>query len=342
MNKMNIKKIYKCIIIVVCIFAFFAVRRNNNNFREITNLVFISFFISYSLKPIYKVMLRKGYKKKFSSMILITFILIAFIASLSFIIPAIIKESLSIGNTLNNLEKLIDIFYGRVKLLGKNKAFYLILDDVNNKINNSLSLVFSRGFSKVINIGGNFLSILVVPIISYYFLVDSEYFERKILAFFPISMRGIIEKMTNDIDKVMGRYIVSQISLSLIISLTTFVILIFLKVDYPVMLSLLNGFFNIIPYFGPIFGAIPSILLALTNSPSTALYTAIWLYLLQTFEGNILSPKITGDSVSMHPFIVIILLIIGGKIGGILGMVIAVPIVVAAIIIYDDINYYIF
>lgn len=339
---MNFKKICKFIIVAVCILLFFIVRKNNNSFREITNLIFISFFISYSLKPIYKFMIAKGYKKKFSSIMLILCVLIIFIASLSLVIPAILKESLNIGSTLNNLEKTIDAFYKRVKLLGKNKTFYLVFDDVNNKVTSYLSLMFTKAFSKIMNIGGNFLSILVIPIISYYFLVDSRYFEKKMLVLFPVSVRGIIEKVTDDIDKVMSRYILSQILLSLIISVTTFVILIFLKVDYPVILSLLNGFFNIIPYFGPVFGAIPSILLALTISPSTAIYTAIWLYLLQTFEGNIISPKITGDSVNMHPFIVIILLIIGGKIGGILGMVIAVPLVVATIIIYDDLNYYIF
>lgn len=116
----------------------------------------------------------------------------------------------------------------------------------------------------------------------------------------------------------------------------------FLKVDYPVILSVLNGFFNIIPYFGPIFGSVPAVLIALLKSPRSALYTVIWLYILQTVEGNLLSPKITGDSISMHPFFVIILLILGGRAGGIAGMVLSVPIGAAVLVIMDDINYYLF
>jgi len=152
----------------------------------------------------------------------------------------------------------------------------------------------------------------------------------------------MVRKILDDIDKVLGRYIISQFMLCLIIGVLTFIILIFLRVDFPVILSLLNAIFNIIPYFGPLFGAIPAVIMALLKSPKTAMYTALWLYGIQQIEGNIISPKVTGDSVSMHPLLVILLLIIGGKLGGFVGMVLAVPIGVAIKVIYEDLNYYIF
>ena len=128
----------------------------------------------------------------------------------------------------------------------------------------------------------------------------------------------------------------------MIIGIVTFIILIGLKVNFPVILSILNAFFNIVPYFGPIFGAVPAILIALIDSPQQALWTAVWLYMLQQIEGNILSPKITGDSISMHPLIVILLLIIGGEAAGFLGMILAVPLGVIVKVIYEDLNYYLF
>jgi predicted PurR-regulated permease PerM len=115
-----------------------------------------------------------------------------------------------------------------------------------------------------------------------------------------------------------------------------------MKIDFPLILSLINGIFNIIPYFGPIFGIIPIALIALLTSPKIALYTILWLFALQQIEGSLLSPKIIGDSISMHPLTVILLLMIGGKVGGILGMILAVPLGVVFKVIYEDINYYLF
>ncbi|MCS4470673.1 AI-2E family transporter [Clostridium botulinum] len=105
---------------------------------------------------------------------------------------------------------------------------------------------------------------------------------------------------------------------------------------------MINGFFNIIPYFGPVIGSLPAILIAFTKSPKTALWALILLYFIQQIEGDILSPKITGDSVDMHPLTVILLLLIGGKIYGFAGMVLAIPIGVIMKIIYEDLNYYLF
>jgi predicted PurR-regulated permease PerM len=91
-----------------------------------------------------------------------------------------------------------------------------------------------------------------------------------------------------------------------------------------------------------LFGALPAIFMALVVSPEKAIWTAIWLYGLQQVEGNILSPKVTGDSINMHPLTVIILLIIGGEAAGFVGMILVIPIGVVIKVVYEDLNYYLF
>lgn len=342
MNKRKVKKLTKIILLISTIAFLIMFYRRSSIFKEITNLIVISFLISYMVRPVFKIMVQKGINKRLAGISLLLIVISVLCSAICLIIPAIFKESLNISNTINIIEKTADDFYSKVKLLSSNKTFHTVLDDVSSKISSYTALLFSKILKGAVNLGQNFLNILVIPIISYYFLVDSEYFKKILLVLFPVNMRNASEKVIDDIDKILGRYIVSQIFLSVIIALCTFIILILIKVDYPVILSMLNGFFNIIPYFGPIFGAVPAIILAFLKSPKSALYTALWLYALQTAEGNILCPKITGDSISMHPFFVIILLILGGRIGGIAGMVLSVPIGAAVIVIVDDINYYMF
>ena len=176
----------------------------------------------------------------------------------------------------------------------------------------------------------------------YYFLSEGDRIYEKIMLILPVSKRGIIKKIIADIDIVLSRYIASQLLLCGIIGMLTFVLLVILKVKFPVWISLLNALLNIIPYFGPILGIVPAAIIALIDSPIKCLWVVIGMLMIQQIEGNILSPKITGDSTEIHPFSIIVLLLIGDELGGFVGMVLVIPIAVIVKVLYEDINYYLF
>lgn len=331
---------YLLLFLIVGILIYFFVK--STVVREVLYLIFISYIVSYTLKPIQKRMDQAGISKKCSALLLICTLILIVILSFSLLIPSISRESSNIGNTIDNIREFVDEFYYKMKIISNNKTIYAIINNLSIRVNNQVVNLFTRLFDILLNLGENIVAITVIPIISYYFLSDGDNINNKILNFFPARSRNLVKKISCDIDKILGRYIVSQLFLCIIIGTVTFVILIIYKIDFPVILSILNAFMNIIPYFGPIFGAIPITLVALLKSPQKAIWVTLWLYLLQQIEGNIISPKVTGDSVSMHPLTVIILLIIGGKIAGFMGMVLAIPIGVIVEGIYDDINYYLF
>lgn len=342
MKEIKRKKLYKYLIFFVIILLVIFVSLKSSVIREVLYLLFISFTISYTLKPIQKRMEQGRLNKSTAALLLICMLIVIVLAIFIILIPSMLKESLNINNTLESIQKFIDTFYLKLKPISNNKTIYIIMDNIYGKMNNYLVGSFANIFDALLNIGQNIVTIAVIPIMSYYFLSDGDYIGNKLLNFLPIKSRNMVRKISCDIDKILGRYIASQLLLCMIIGIATFIILIGLKVNFPVILSLLNAFFNIVPYFGPIFGAVPAILIALIDSPQQALWTAVWLYMLQQIEGNILSPKITGDSISMHPLIVILLLIIGGEAAGFLGMILAVPLGVIVKVIYEDLNYYLF
>lgn len=342
MKEIKRKTLYKYILVFTVILLLFFLFLKSSVIREVLYLLLISFAIAYTLRPIQKKMQQSGLKKGTAALVLICILILAVLAAFVILIPSMLKESLNLNNTLESIQKLIDKFYLQLKPMSNNKTIYIIMDNIYGKVNNHLIGIFTKLFDTALNIGQNIVTIAVIPIISYYFLSDGDYIGNKILNFLPVKSRNMVRKISCDVDKILGRYIVSQLLLCMIIGIATFIILIGLKVNFPVILSLLNAFFNIVPYFGPIFGAVPAILIALIDSPQKALWAIIWLYVLQQIEGNVLSPKITGDSISMHPLIVILLLIIGGEAAGFLGMILAVPIGVIVKVVYEDLNYYLF
>ncbi|WP_027623309.1 AI-2E family transporter [Clostridium lundense] len=338
LSKNNIKYVVYFILFIIISLLLFKIKI----IKDISYLVFISFIVAYVLKPLNERLVQIGFNRCFSSVLLIILIIFIIVLSTTFLIPTLFRESANINETIYKIEMFINEFYEKIKPLSNNKMFYNILQNVYGRINATFDNAFNTAFERILKVGENLVSFAIVPIIAYYFLADGKEIKNRLLTLFPVKSRNIIRKVSKDIDKILGRYIATQVILCIIVGVLTFIVLLLLKVEFPLMLSLLNAFFNIIPYFGPIFGALPGIIVAFLKSPQVALWTAIWLYLIQQVEGNIISPKFIGDNISMHPLIVILLLVIGGKLWGFFGMVLAVPIGVIIKVIYEDINYYIF
>lgn len=310
--------------------------------KELFSVILISFIVAYSIRPLVIILVNRNINKRLAVIIILGGFIFIALGSFVVIIPSIFKESLSISSSFGKVQLFIEGIYSKVKPLSNNKTIYIILDSIYTKFNSMFISLFDRILSSALSLGEHLLSLAVIPIVVYYFLADGVIIGNKLIVVFPSRARNIIRRILRDIDKILGRYILSQFLLCAIIGVLTFIVLLINKIQFPLILSLLNAFFNIIPYFGPIFGALPAVLVALLASPKAALYTAVWLYAIQQIEGNIISPKLTGESVSMHPLVVILLLIVGGKLGGFIGMVLAIPVGVMLKILYEDINYYLF
>jgi predicted PurR-regulated permease PerM len=335
------KKVRVLIIIALLLTASYFILRVSI-IRDMLKLLLISYVLAYSLRPIVRKLVSLGVNRKIAALLIIVGSVSFLLIILGVLIPSIIKDGVTLNAAFQNVKKFIDSIYVRLQSISSNETVRVVVNSIYKKVNASSTNFFNEFIDKVMHLGENILSYVVIPVIVYYFLSENDKLLKMILVFVPLRSRDIIKKIGNDIDKVLTRYIVSQFILCLLISVLTLAILIFLKVDYPFLLALLNGIFNIIPYFGPIFGAIPSILMALVASPQKAVWVAISMYFIQQIEGDIISPKITGDSVSIHPLGVILLLLIGGKVGGFVGMILAVPIGVIIKVIYEDLNYYLF
>lgn len=342
MKKINKRKLAITIICIIIFVIIITIAMRISIIKQLINLVFISFIVSYIVRPLYMLLIGKGINKKAASSLIIVGLVGLVLLSFMLLIPALFSESLNMDKSINDLGNYLTNINMKIKVLNKNKVMSSIINTIYNKGNGQIIVIFDKILNSIMSLGENIITYMVSPLIIYYFLCDSENMINKSLIIFPPETRNVIKKIIEDIDKVLGKYIISQLILCGFITIASFFILLFLKIDFPLILSLINGIFNIIPYFGPIFGVIPAILIGLLISPKTALYVVLCFFVLQQIEGDILSPKIIGDSISMHPLTVIVLLLLGGNVGGVLGMILAVPLGVVIKVIYKDLNYYLF
>jgi predicted PurR-regulated permease PerM len=182
-----------------------------------------------------------------------------------------------------------------------------------------------RILQAVFGFASSIVELVVVPVLSYYFLKDWSILKEKIIALFTVESRGKVRKIIEEMAIVISAYIRGQVIISVIIGLFVFSGMYMLGVDYPLVLGLLAACTESIPIIGPIIGSVPAIMLAYLISPILAFKVIIFYISVQLIENHIVVPNIMGHTIDLHPVVVIVSLLIGSQLWGIIGMMLAVP-----------------
>ncbi len=196
---------------------------------------------------------------------------------------------------------------------------------INEAIGNLTGFVIDSAIG-VVNALTNFILGLVISI---YVMLSKEKFAaqtKKILyAIFPRSYTNRVLRISRSSNKVFGGFISGKLIDSFIIGVLTFIVLAVVQMPYAVLVSVIVGVTNIIPFFGPIIGAVPCALIILFEDPLKAVLFVAIVIVIQQIDGNLIGPKILGESTGLSAFWVIFAILLGGGLFGFLGMLLGVP-----------------
>lgn len=166
----------------------------------------------------------------------------------------------------------------------------------------------------------------VVPVMTFYFLKDYKNIGKAGLKILPAAWHEEAERLSRELNHSLGGYIRGQLLISLFVGILATLGFWIIDLPYPLVLGLIAGLTNIIPYFGPLLGAGPALVVALSVSVNALIFTLVVIVVIQLIEGNFLSPYIMGKSIHIHPLFIIFALLVGGEIAGIPGLILAVPV----------------
>ena len=255
--------------------------------------------------------------------------LITSISSLINQIPGLYKGLL---NTITQLEKK----YPDIDFTYFSGLLNTIVPEITSTLRNLAFNILPQLYNTGVDIVKGLLNFLIAFIFSIYLLIDKERlfaaFTRFFRIFFSEKKLGAMKVHLNKCHHILSGFIVGKIIDSAIIGVLCYIGMRLLRLDYALLISIIVGITNIIPYFGPYMGAIPSALLLLFISPVQCLIFVIWIVALQQLDGLLIGPKILGNSTGLRPLWIIFAISVGGSLAGILGMFFGVPIL--AIIFY--------
>lgn len=185
--------------------------------------------------------------------------------------------------------------------------------------------VARRIFTALLGFAGRIVELVVVPVLTYYFLKDWQLLRDSFISFFSVAARERVHNLIAEMAQVISAYIRGQVMVSIVIGGMVFSGMYVLGVEYPLVLGLLATITETIPIVGPIIGAVPAVMLAYLLSPALAVKVIVFYIVIHQIENQIVVPNIMGHTIALHPVLIIISLLIGAQLYGIIGMMLAVP-----------------
>jgi len=288
--------------------------------KDVIILLFVAVIFMSALSPIVSRLERFKIPKSLA-IALIYVVIIAIVSTLiTFIVTPFAEETTTL---LTNLPKYLTSLIPETGIIDRT----VLQQEFGNFSKNALEVSLT--------IFNNFLAFISIAVLTFYLLLERENLD-KLLAQFFIGKEERIKRTTKRIEEKLGSWMRGQIVLTLIIGTASYIGLTILGVPYALPLAILAGIMEIIPVIGPIISAIPAVMIAYLVSPFSAGLVAILYFIIQQLENHLIVPQVMKKAVGLNPLAVIIAVAIGGRLLGISGALLAVPITVVAQIITED------
>ena len=287
----------------------------------------------YLMNPLVNWLQKKGIKRIWSIGITFVALLVLLVWGIAILIPVIQEQTLGIIDDLPQYWKTInEMFMGLfeydwfISIQDQvSKINSEIVNSVTSWANNFLSNTVS-GLSNVFGVVTNVLvGLITMPILLYYLLKDGEKLPQIILSIIPTKHRKSIRDLLVKINVQISQYVRGQILVAISVGIMFVIGYSIIGLKYGVVLGVLAGFLNVIPYIGSFLAMVPAIIIAIVDSPFILIQVLLVFAVEQFIEGRVISPQILGSNLNIHPVTIIIVLLTAGKIFGLVGFVLGVP-----------------
>ncbi|MCK9496913.1 MAG: AI-2E family transporter [Dehalococcoidia bacterium] len=207
--------------------------------------------------------------------------------------------------------------------------------ELGNRAGQSIEPLVTGVLGRITSILGLFITLFGILFVGITLLLDADRLRRKVTAAFPERYHDDLDQLWTDLGTSMSRYLGGLIAIMIVQGVLVAIGLFFLGIPYAVLLGLWVSITAIIPYVGAWLGAGPAIILALLGDPWDAVWVILLYFAVNILEGNFLTPRIQGDAVRVHPILVLLTVVAVGSLFGLLGVVLAVPMLAVGRVFFD-------
>lgn len=298
--------------------------------RNILSPFIIAFVLAYLLSPVVESLSRRGLGCRTSIAVVFIGIVLVIGLTLFFILPKLYMElsklSVILPGTAHTLDHTIQELRSNFRATGLPNQVVTVLDGHLGEGEAFLVQWLEDFLDNLPELLASTSLLILSPVIAIYLLADWKRIQTGFLRIVPQRRRLAWQRVIQDISHIVRCFVRGNLIVAVIVGVLCGLGVKLIGMDYALLIGVLCGVFDLIPYFGPLIGAVPSVLLGLIESPWMAVKVAIVILIVQQLEGNVISPKMMGDSVGLHPVWIVFALLAGGELAGFWGILLAVPI----------------
>ena len=285
----------------------------------------------YLIKPMVDFIERKGLSRPLSVLLVFVAIILVVVLAIAFIIPGIQNQ---FNQLVEEFPKIWDSVISQIEDLLYNEGFTEIYrefqaTDIMSRVTDQMSNIFTATIGSIGNVAGIItrvlLTIATIPFVLYYLLVDGERFKKSILEVVPTRARPVMIRFIQESSKQVGSYVRGELLVAVSVAIMFYIGYLVIGLDYALILSILAGVLNLIPYLGSIMASVPALIIGAFISPVQLVKVIIVIVIEQTLEGRVISPQILGNKLEIHPLVILFILLVAGSLFGFMGLILAVP-----------------
>jgi predicted PurR-regulated permease PerM len=305
------------------------------NIRDILILLLIAVTLASGLEPLVDFLSRRKVPRAVS-VLSVYILVILFIVLIGYVIvPPVAHQFQELSA---NSDQLLSSFTAR---LGAHKGLsqFDLPGAISNGVHSLSQLISKRSdnfLQTTLGVFTGFLHVVTIMVITFYLLAERNGMKNFVVTFVPEEDQSRIMHIVTRIQRNIGSWMIAQFVISVFIFVMVWIGLTILGVHYALVLALLAGFFEFIPFIGPIIFAIPGIFFAFIQNPPLAIIVAIMYLLVQKIEAYYLVPKIMHRAVGLSPLVVLVATLVGLQVAGVIGVLLAVPVVSAVHVLIQE------
>lgn len=294
--------------------------------REVLLTFFLGALLAYLLfRPVCYIE-KKGLKRVWAIIVLYLGVAAILGIILALAVPGLVRELSKLAELYPQYAEQAQQMAGRIDQINAPEQLSQVINKNLGKIESYIYQALNSFLSGFYNFLGKILALIFSPILAFYIMNDWEKIRESFLNLFSPRARHEITMISHQIDNVLIEFIKGHLMVAAFVGSGIGISAALIGVKFPLLIGILSGVTNLVPYFGPILGGMPAIALAASESFRLALYMTIAIVVIQQLESNLITPKIIGDKLGLHPLVIVFAFLAGGKLLGIWGMLFAVPI----------------
>ncbi len=295
--------------------------------RDVILILVVSLILTAALNPWVNSLQRRKVPRILATVFIYLAFFGTFIIILILMIPPIAEQVKEVAANFPDYYRRITSDFEQFRDFSLQESLFDNLESWLSSLSTNIGQTTAGVFSALVTLFGGLFAFAGVFVITFYMLLEENALKKFVKSVTSPKYQPYIFQLLNRMQERLRLWLRGQLILSLIIGVLTYVGLLIIGVKYSLILGLWAGLTEFIPYLGPMLGAIPAVFIALTTGSFVkALFVVIWYIIIQQLENDLIVPKVMEKTVGLNPLVVIIVMLIGAKLAGIVGLLLAIPV----------------